>query len=831
MQATFVPHQAFATFQMRIETSTCATILDAMKSMGNPQATMANIQRLRSAFALWAIVAMLLGELTSGRCLAEESTTASDAEANSEIGTPALQEIVVTAQKRPETANTIPMSITAATGVQLAEQGIAQPRDLVKLVPSFTYTDSYIATPIYTLRGVGFSDISLGGRATVSIYSDEAPLPFAIETRGASLDLERVEVLEGPQGTLFGQNATGGAINYIDAKPTNTLEVGANVSYGNYNAYDTGGFISGPLTDTLTARLAVDRSQSDGWQQSYTTGATIGAVDFDNLRLLLAWTPDDRVKVQLNINGWMDHSESPAAQVIAIDPEIPAFASLVPGLLTYPLAPHNDRAADWTVGPDYRRDNDFFQTNLRFDFKWANDLTLTSISSYSRYTEYQPLDVDGTALSNFSYLTTASIKSFSQELRVTGDYLEHGHFVVGTNYAYDRVLELDYANVAQSTTSLTFTPLGLPPFSTFTDSDNQDENTRAAFAGADYKITDAVKIYGGARFTQADDNFNGCTADAGDGIAALDFGSFQNYVRSLASLPPNAPIPPGRCVTANAEYAPVLTVRTLDQNNVSWRAGAQWAPTERTLLYANVSKGYKAGGFPDLAATAASQYQPVIQESLVAYEGGLKLTLLERTLQVNGAVFHYDYRNKQILGFVEDPVFGPLEKLVNIPKSEIDGAELQLQWAPLRGLNISAGASYIESKILDNFTNYNPYGVEQNFNGEAFPNTPKWKFVSDVDYHWGLTDSWDGVLGGNATRQNATNSELGGQPLFAVNAYTIVDLRAGVESKDGAWRVALWGRNVGDTYYWTSVGYVSDTITRYTGMPATYGISLNYRYR
>ena len=117
------------------------------------------------------------------------------------------------------------------------------------------------------------------------------------------------------------------------------------------------------------------------------------------------------MKVQLNINGWMDHSESPAAQVIAIDPEIPAFASLVPGLLTYPLAPHNDRAADWTVGPDYRRDNDFFQTNLRFDFKWANDLTLTSISSYSRYTEYQPLDVDGTALSNFSYLTTASIKS------------------------------------------------------------------------------------------------------------------------------------------------------------------------------------------------------------------------------------------------------------------------------------------------------------------------------------------------------------------------------------------------------------------------------------
>jgi iron complex outermembrane receptor protein len=137
----------------------------------------------------------------------------------------------------------------------------------------------------------------------------------------------------------------------------------------------------------------------------------------------------------------------------------------------------------------------------------------------------------------------------------------------------------------------------------------------------------------------------------------------------------------------------------------------------------------------------------------------------------------------------------------------------------------------LESKILDNFTNYNPYALEQNFNNEASPNTPKWRFVSDIDYRWNLSHTWDGFAGGNATRQSATSSELGAQPRFAVNAYTIVDLRAAFDTKDGAWRVFLWGRNVGNTYYWTSVGYVSDTITRYSGMPATYGIALNYRYR
>ncbi|MCX8498783.1 MAG: TonB-dependent receptor plug domain-containing protein, partial [Caulobacteraceae bacterium] len=250
-----------------------------------------------------------------------------------------VPEIIVTAQKREENVNAVPMSITAVTGEQLKRAGVNEVRDLVKVSPGFSYADSYVGSPIYTLRGIGFSDISLGGRSTVSLYVDQAPIPFAIESRGVNLDLERVEILKGPQGTLFGQNATGGAINFIAAKPTKTFAAGIDASYGTFNAVDLSGFISGPLSDTLGARLAVQTVSSDPWQRSYTKTAENGADKVQNARLTLAWDPSARLKVQVNINGSNDQSDVQAGQLIGINPQIAPIAPFVPGLLTYRLAP------------------------------------------------------------------------------------------------------------------------------------------------------------------------------------------------------------------------------------------------------------------------------------------------------------------------------------------------------------------------------------------------------------------------------------------------------------------------------------------------------------
>lgn len=793
---------------------------------GSPSSTSASAQHGRPQGAR-PFVGLLASVSVAAICAAPAYAAA--AEANGPAAT--VEEIVVTANKREENANSVPMSITAATGEVLARQGIKEVRDLVKITPSFTYTDSYVGSPIYTLRGVGFSDISLGGRPTVSIYVDEAPLPFSIETRGASLDLERVEVLKGPQGTLFGQNATGGAINYIAAKPSKTFEAGANVGYGSFNTLDLGGFISGPLGDSLTARLAVDHTESDGWQKSYTTGAKNGAEDFTNARLLLAWAPTDRFKAQLNLNGYRDRSEVQAGQVIAISPGIPAAAAFVPGLLGYRLALADAQAADWNPGLGYRRHNDFQQGNLRLDYELTERLTLTSITSLSHYSERQLQDIDGTTLSNISQLTQGKINSVSEELRIAGAIGPGGHFVAGLTYARDKVAQTGLVDISQSTTAFTFTPFGLPLFTSFSDSERQEIETSAAFASADYALTDQVKVYGGLRYTRAVNKFSGCTADTGDGVTALDFGVLHNVFRAGAGLPPNPPIAAGGCVTANAAFVPGLVRDTLDEDNLSWRAGAEWTPAERILLYANVSKGYKAGGFPDLAATLDTQFRPASQESLVAYETGFKATLAQRALQLNGAVFYYNYKDKQILGKVLDPVFGPLLALVNVPKSEIKGAELQATWTPARGLTLSAGGSYIDSRVLDHFTNYDPTGALTDFQGEAFPNTPKWQFVADIDYRRSLTQGLTGFVGGGLTYQDPTNSQLGNLPQLKVRAYTLLDLRLGVESDDGAWRLAAWGRNVGDTYYWTAANRNLDTTVRFAGRPATYGLTLSYKYR
>ena len=740
-----------------------------------------------------------------------------------------LPELIVTAEKREASVNSVPMSITAASGQQLEAAGIKQPRDLVKITPSFNYTDSYVASPIYTLRGVGFTDISLGGRSTVAIYTDEAPLPFPIETRGVDLDLQRVEVLKGPQGTLYGQNATGGAINYIAAKPTKAFEAGASVSYGNYNAVDASGFVSGPITDSLLARVAIEHTGMDGWQKSYTTGKTNGAGNFTNGRLLLDWTPDDRFRAQLNVNGFIDHSEVQAGQVIAITPEAPAAASLVPGLLTYPLAPPTPTAADFNPEDDYHRHNWFFQANLRLDYRLGQGLTLTSLTSYSQFSEQQLQDIDGTTLSNLNQLTFGHIRSISEELRVSADLAGRGHAVFGVNYAHDQVLQTDYDHLPQSTLAFLFVPFGLPLFTDFRDMDNQDEDTYAVFASGDYSLTDQLKLYGGVRYTRALDSFNGCTSDTGNGVAALDYGVLENVFRGAIGLPPNPPIPAGGCVTADATFTPGLVRNSLNQDNVSWRVGAEWTPAPSMMVYANVSKGYKAGGFPDLGATLASQLNPATQESVLAYEAGFKLTLLERTLQLNGAGFYYDYTDKQILGKVLDPFLGPLLKLVNVPKSQLAGAELQLAWSPIRGLTVSGGGSYIYSRILDHFTNFDATGALVDFNGEPFPNTPKWQFVSDIDYHWGLTDTLSAFAGASVQYQSATNSQLGELPLLAVNARALVDLRLGVQTRDGVWRLELWGHNVGNKYYWTTSNPDLDTTVRFAGMPRTYGLTLTFR--
>ncbi|QNP43174.1 TonB-dependent receptor plug domain-containing protein [Sphingomonas daechungensis] len=227
---------------------------------------------------------LILSEVAAGALAA---TPASAQEAR----TPDRDEIIVTAQKRKQTDDSVGMSITVATKDPLRLRGIDAVADLPRLVPGLTLQDSTFASTSFTLRGVGFFNSDLSTPPAVTVYVDEAPLPYPAMTRLAAFDLERVEVLKGPQGTLFGQNATGGAINYIASAPSSVLHSGADLTFGRFDRLQVGGFVSGPLAKGLTARVAVQARWGDGWQKSITR-------------------PDDRLGASRNIrdgrpwSGW-----------------------------------------------------------------------------------------------------------------------------------------------------------------------------------------------------------------------------------------------------------------------------------------------------------------------------------------------------------------------------------------------------------------------------------------------------------------------------------------------------------------------------------------------
>ncbi|MFD2502440.1 TonB-dependent receptor plug domain-containing protein [Rhizorhabdus histidinilytica] len=220
---------------------------------------------------------------------------------------------MVTANKREEKLNNVGLSITALSGNALAERKITSLQDVASAIPGLAYAQSATNTPILTLRGVGFNESSLGVYPAVSVYVDQAPLPFPVLASHSAFDLQRIEVLKGPQGTLFGQNSTGGAINYIAAKPTRSFTAGGDISYGRFNEIDGNAYLSGPITENLRARIAVSGTHTDDWQRSNSRPYdTNGKVSYITGRAIVDWDASDSVRFSLSLNAWRDTSDPQA---------------------------------------------------------------------------------------------------------------------------------------------------------------------------------------------------------------------------------------------------------------------------------------------------------------------------------------------------------------------------------------------------------------------------------------------------------------------------------------------------------------------------------------
>ncbi|MBR9909235.1 MAG: TonB-dependent receptor [Gammaproteobacteria bacterium] len=746
-----------------------------------------------------------------------------------------LEEIVVTAQKRSENINEVPMSISALGGEELMNKGFSDTEDLVKVVPGFTVTKTNSNSPVFSLRGVGLYlyDSGVGASPAVSVYIDEVGLPSPAMTSGVSFDLERVEVLKGPQGTLFGQNATGGAINFIAAKPTEETTAGVTVSIDQHNKTDIEAFVSGALTDTLLARLAIGSTQGGAWQESVTRpNDELGDKDQFQARLLLDWQATDNLSLKLNVTTATDESDSAGAQftvyhpgrvVGGTHPDPVAHA----GLTATPVLGNADpEDADWTPGTNFA-DNSFDFYSVRADYDISDSLTLNSLTAYQEVEIDMLIDQDGSAVEHLNINPIGSAETFSQELRLSGD-TDRIRWVAGLSYEQSDIINNLYYFNSNLAANYAFGPS--LAYQTILTENTSDVKTKAAFTNIEYNITESFAAQAGIRYTDSSRDAINCNYGDENGP--------QNFINAIGAVlgPGSYGFGPGDCFMLEASLGAAavptgVIEQTLDENNTSWRVGLTYTTDSDTILYGNVSRGYKSGTIIPSGGLVRKSFEPTVQEELTAYEAGFKASLFDNRAQLNGALFFYDYKDKQVPTVVPDSAFVRLPALGNVPESEVKGLELQLITVLAEGLDLSLAATYLSTEVTSDFVVADLVS-SANVNGSDLPNTPELSFVSDLQYRWSLTSDMDMLVGTSVTYVDealARFQDSATEPAPVLPSYTLVDVRVGISSSDDTWQVQLWGRNVADEHYFTSDNNSVDTSYRYAGQGANYGLTFSYR--
>lgn len=760
-----------------------------------------------------------------------------------------LEEVVVTANKRSQNINDVGMSISSVTASELKDKNLTSLEGLATAVPGLVFSPSTTSTPIFTLRGVGFNESSLGVYPSTSLYIDEAPMPFPVLASHTAFDLEQVEVLKGPQGTLFGQNSTAGAINFIANKPTETLVYGGDIGYARFNRVELNGYVSGPLSENLQARLAINTVSSDDWQKSISRDDTNGEEDYQAARLLFNYTPSETIRVQTNFSYWLDKSEPQAQQLAGVRPSVVANAS--EALLTTPLVPLDSRAADWSPanvtlpgpveefsGAVPESDRESYQGSFRVDAYLSDEITLTSLTSYVDYQQKLVADGDGTHLVTYDLENIeGDIDSFNTELRLSGDNGTSLTWIVGANYEKSDTFERQVLRYFDNSNYVTNGGINYSGVTL-----DQSIESYAVFANAEYHMSESWTVKAGARYTDTTIDARNCGYST---VAGAVPGLF-NYLGGLIGTVPFEPIGAGDCYTLNYDNVPGQAfVDTLSEDNIAWRFGVDYQINDDSLGYINVSKGYKTGSYPALAAAGYAALQPVTQESNLSFEVGGKFRLADGRVQLNAAAFYYDYQDKQVRGKLLDPVFQVLDTLINVPKSEIKGLEFDVVYQLNDNWRLSANATYLDTEITE-YTGANILGITDNFKGDRLPFSPELSYNLEAEYRLPLSNGGALIVAADVYGQADSDAAIAGNRLsypdvagnrsfqehpFEMDAYDVVNLRMAYQAPGDQWKVQLWGKNVTDEYYWTSVIPSSDNLARLSGRPVSYGITFSYNFQ
>jgi iron complex outermembrane receptor protein len=688
-----------------------------------------------------------------------------------------LDEVVVTAQKHAQDVQDIGVAVNTASGSELDAMRIQQPLSLSMISASLsTMNATTDSTPLFLIRGIGLDDFNMNNSSGVGTYLDEVFASFPGFLTSALYDVDRVEILKGPQGTLYGKNTAGGAINIISKTPTDDFEGYADLDYSRWETTDLTAAVSGPLNDFIKARLAGTATlQGEGYQTDIDTGQKYGKLNRGGTRALFDIRLSDAADLLLNFHYVYDHS-------VPSSPSTPNVEALVPPE-PFPTAGRLDSPPGGQlvrVGglPLYKDENgEGVVANLKVHLE---GLTLTSIAAFDDFFAHSLDNYDGYPGADNNWSKNFQQQQFSEELRLASDP-DPGHLVdwiVGAEYAqnwYHNRDSLDWTFVYGLADYLTQGGKAITA-----DNFIQTQTSEGIYAHAETHLSSDWTLVTGLRYSHDEASFDGKTIDP-TGLLTYSANGFTG------------PIVPDTVLAA------------LDQShssqNVSYRVEPDYHLTDKILVYASVATAYKAGIYYGQPAQVQVDWGYVQPEHVRTVELGLKSRFFHDSLQFDAAVFDTDVRDRQSsLSLWAGPVgTQPLiAGLGNVPRSRIDGAESDLEWRPLNGLEFRLGATYLHARVTETLTSdnglalYTPVVV-----GQMLPDAPAFSGSWLVLYE-------HSIGAGLSTYAQANDHYSGAEHPYLADPTTFgrghdVGARLGIKNPTQRWDVSLWVTNLTDT--------------------------------
>ncbi len=702
-----------------------------------------------------------------------------------------IEEIVITAQKRAQNLQEVPISVTAFSDTAIREAGFTNSLSIGDQVPNLEIK-TFGGVPNIFIRGVGNNDFNASSIGPISIYRDDVVVASTGSQIFSLFDLERIEVVRGPQGTLFGKNTTGGAIQFFSKLPGDEFEGNARFGYGRFDLFEAEAAASLPLGEGLSLRVAGMVRRRDGEKTNLYTGDDAINVDEAAARAILRWRPSADTDVRLSVGGGRDRSDylenKPVGTINGAD------------LFGY-TDPNPDDANLLNFNGPSRNYSDNLFVNLNITHSIGN-LTFKSITGYDKSDVDNRVDVDGGPfrIDEITFLTDA--EQITQEFQIAYDSGPLN--AIGGLYYFQEDLDAD--SNADLLGELSFADGALPLVTRAT----RKNKAYAIFGQATYAVAPAFRVTLGGRYTidkvrvthQAD----------------LVPGFFD------ADIPDGAPVP----------LVPFARLKDTFKS-FSWRVGADYDITDDVLAYASIDKGFKAGGFNIGIITSVAERTQVDPEYLTSYEIGLKSTLFDRRLRLNISAFYYDYTDLQVLSVNRQagstvPTLG----LDNAADAEIKGIELEATALPTDWLDLGLNLGILDAK----YKNYLSGAIDpdtgdpRDFSGNRLPGAPKFTLstfaqvtipVGDFETRWRAEYNYTGKKYYNNAESDLISSGEG---------YGLLNLRATLADPSKGWELAAWAKNV------TGKAYIVDAtdtsgfgfVPRYYGERATYGVELSFRF-